>query len=131
MYAATCYIRECDNGRLVFAEQLKEELRLGHLPPESAEVRESEFKPLHLEGFVSFDEKHLKQKVGVHTKTERRVKRKRSGEPSSSGELPPKKKKVPLKYEQEARGLFGCYVSRNENGQLIGKKLTFSTTRID
>lgn len=102
--------------------QLLEELRLATLPHDCAEVLNSEFMPLHLEGFISFDEKHLKQQVGIHTKIERRVKRDQFGVPSATGSLPPKRKKVALKYEQEARAMFGCFLYRDENNQLVGGK---------
>ena len=92
-------------------------------------MRNSEFPPLSLEGFVSYDEKHLKQKVGSHTLMERRVKRDCEGNPAEDGIPPEKKQKVSLKYEKEARGMFGCYLNRDTNGNLVGRKTaTFDYT---
>ena len=59
--------------RKVFSGQLKEMFRLGKLPVNDPEVTASKLKPLYLDGLASFDEKHLKQKIGVHCKRERRV----------------------------------------------------------
>ena len=104
-------------SRRVFAGQLKEEFRLGTLPLHCEEVLSSEFTPLHVDGYGSWDEKHLKQKVGVHTDIERRVRRTEDGAYSKDGTLPPKKKKMNLKYEQEARGLFGCCLVTSTSGE--------------
>lgn len=113
-------------GRLVFASQLKEELRLGTLPPDCEEVLNSDFKPLHLEALVEFDEKHLKQQIGCHSKNERRVKRDADGNPDPDGELPAKKQKVNLKYENEARALMGCYIT-----EIDGKREGIPTPTFD
>ena len=103
--------------RLVFANQLNEMLRLGsldwHNPEVAGEIARSPFRPLYLNAMASWDEKHLKQKVGKHTKLEYRVfqdANKNFCRPEDGGELPPHETKVTLKFEEEARGLFGCAV---------------------
>lgn len=125
-------------ARLVFSIQLKEMFRLGHqfiffifslfyflllifligrLPFNHPDVISSEFKPIYLKGYVSYDEKHLKQKVGTHTKIEHRVYQNAEGDftlPEDGGVLPDNLKMLTLKFEQEARTLMGCY--QDENG---------------
>ena len=100
-------------ARLVFAKQLKVQFDLGKLSPDHSDVINSPFKPIYLDGYVSWDEKHLKQKVGLHTKLEYRFRKNCDGEYASEkfqGKLPEKNKKVSLKFEQEARSLLGCAI---------------------
>lgn len=110
-------------ARMVFAEQLKEELRLGMLKYDHRDVRMSEFKQLSLYGFGSWDEKYLRQQVGQHSAVERRVYQDASGNVTlEGGTLAPKQKKVNLKYCQEARGLFGCCLVKQRNGDIVAKQ---------
>ena len=97
------------------------------MPVDSEEVLSSEHERIELDGLISIDEKHLKQQVGMHTDKEYRCYKDDNGKyvipKDGIGTLDDKKKKISLKFEQEARCLFMACVVRQPDGSLKGVKL--------
>ena len=88
--------RDTKKSRLVFAAQLAEMFRLSRLDPTHPDVVNSEFLPIYINEYISCDEKHLKQKIGTHTKLEYRMHTNVDGEfatPQFQGILPLKKRR--------------------------------------
>lgn len=105
---------------------IKEQMRLGTLPPDSEEVTASPLRPIYRGGVVFFDEKHTKCKLGPTTKMERRVSRNVHGEPcevAMGGLFPDKNPKRTVKFVQEGRGCFGAATKLTPEGTLKGVKL--------
>jgi hypothetical protein len=101
-------------GRYVFADQLKEQLRLAALSPTHDDVLNSPFRPLYLNAFVSWDEKHMKQRVGVSSRIEYHVLKNAY---AADGKLGEKRRRVTLKFEEEARTLLGLAVRPGTDGK--------------
>jgi hypothetical protein len=107
--------------------QFLEQLRLGKLPPDSAEVVNSSLPPVHPDAIVSWDENHKKVVLGHTSKYENRVARNPFDNAPTPVEfgviLAEKSMQIAIKFPGEARGVISAAMRMKTEGTYEGVKV--------